>query len=120
MKEKVNNMKNGYLCEVGKWEEIFEKLYEEGQNRISALIDKIGYTGVQARYYEIAFLSRFYQKDNGKWLVKSLQSAFMSQNDLLGRFIYRPTYKNLLRILSSHKLDCNSIKTQIMLDMYEV
>lgn len=31
-KKAINNMKNGYLCEVGKWEEIFEKLYEEGQN----------------------------------------------------------------------------------------
>ena len=94
--------------------------YKAVKKKIEEIIDKIGYVGVQSRYYEIALLSRFFLDGNGtSFTPSSLQTSFLKQGDKLGNFIYRPTEKNFVALLSSKHIDAKSKKSRLMVDSYE-
>lgn len=85
---------------------------------IDRLVDEIGDVGVQARFYEVALLSRFHYKGEGKYVASSFQYSMAHQQDALGRFIFSPTDKNFMSLVNKDEFEGNSIKTQIMFDEY--
>lgn len=93
--------------------------YASVKKKINEIVDQIGNIGVQSRYYEIALLSRFYRKNDGSFDPSSLQTSFMKQGDKLGAFIYKPTEKNFIKLLSSKFINADSMKSKIMMDAYD-
>lgn len=93
--------------------------YEAVKKKITEIIDYIGNIGVMSRYYEIALLSRFYRNTDGSFTPYSLQTSFLQQGDKLGAFIYRPTEKNFDKLLSSKHINATSMKSKIMMDIYD-
>lgn len=93
--------------------------WEDLKNIFNETIDGIGNVGVQARFYEIALISRAYVNKTGKYTVASLQYSMGFQKDPLGNFIYSATEKNFYKFLNSSEFDASSIKSQIMFDIYE-
>ena len=94
--------------------------YKAVKEKIEEIIDRIGYVGVESRYYEIAMLSRFYLDSNGtSFTPSSLQTSHLKQGDKLSSFIYKPTEKNFKNLISSKRITANSLKSKIMLDIYE-
>ena len=94
--------------------------YKAVKNKIEEIIDKIGYVGVQSRYYEIALLSRFYLDGNGtSFTPSSLKTSLSKQGDVLANFINSPTEKNFEKLLASRNVKATALKSRIMLDIYE-
>ena len=121
--DSLDSMNNGtseslnVLLEQNMSKEKFEN-YEDIKKRINQIIDEIGNIGVQARYYQIALLSRFLKKGN-KWKCVSLVSRFNYRDDSLGILIYQPTYKHFKSLLSKKETYATSLKSRIMFDAYE-
>ena len=95
--------------------------WKEVKDEFKRIVDEIGYIGVQSRFYEVALMSRVYedQKNPGIFRASSFKSSFIHQNDPLGVFIYSPSFKNLLKMLSVGEFEASSIKSKIMFDNYE-
>lgn len=93
--------------------------WEEVEKEINDITESIGNVGVQARFYEVALLSRFYKQDNGLYAVSSLQHSFTNQDDPLGTFIYSKSWKNFIKLLEAGEFEASSIKSQIMFDIYD-
>lgn len=93
--------------------------YDSVKNKIEEIIDTIGNIGVMSRYYEIALLSRFYRNSDGSFTPSSLQTSFLRQGDELGAFIYKPTEKNFKKLLGKKSINATSMKSKIMLDVYD-
>ena len=93
--------------------------YKDIKKKIEEIIDDIGNIGVMSRYYEIALLSRFYMNPDGTFFVSPLQTSFLKQGDKLGSFIYKPTEKNFLGLLGSKNISADSMKSKIMMDIYD-
>ena len=96
---------------------------------INGIINKIGWIGVQSRFYEVALLSRFfkeprYNKDGSLKEPMTFRSiAIANANNLskdkLGKFLYRKNENALREVLKEDSFEANSIKSQIMFDKYE-
>ena len=96
---------------------------------INGIINKIGWIGVQSRFYEVALLSRFfkeprYNKDGSLKEPMTFRSiAIANANNLskdkLGKFLYRKNENALREVLKEGSFEANSIKSQIMFDKYE-
>lgn len=93
--------------------------WDEAKKIIEEIVDEIGNIGVQARFYEIALMSRFYELDDGTFRPSSMMFSFKNQGDLLGQFIYAPTEKAFSQLISSNSINATSIKSKIMFDIYE-
>lgn len=108
--------------EIAKVKTISNKKYtwNEIKNGIRYVIDRIGDQGVQARYYEVALISRVFRssKINDQYIVTSMQSSISRQKDPLATFIFSRTFNNFIKFLNAGKFESNSIKTKIMMDEY--
>ena len=83
-------------------------------SKINEFIDTIGHIGVEARFYEVALLSRW---RNNRFM--SLKTSFLYQDDLLGAFIYKPNTVTFNKLISSGTFEANSTKTKIAFDRYD-
>lgn len=91
----------------------------EVEAEINSMIEEIGDVGVQARFYEVALISRIHEKEGGKYIASSFSHSINHQNDALGAYIFSPTDKNLTRLVNKEEFEANSIKSQMMFDVYE-
>lgn len=112
----LDSMNNGTVEKINvllekKIEDV--KTIEQAKERISELIDQIGNIGVESRFYEIAFLSRW--RDNS---FSCLQTSFLKQEDLLGAFIYKSNNTTFNKLLQGGTFEANSMKTKIAFDKY--
>ena len=85
----------------------------DAKDKIRAIIDQIGNVGVEARFYEVALLSRY---RNGEFA--SLQNSFIRQEDVFGAFIYSPRDKIFYKMIETGTFNANSMKTKIAFDSY--
>ena len=93
--------------------------WEEVMTFIEEIVNEIGNVGVQARFYEIALISRMYKNNKtNKFSASSFQYSFHHQEDLMGIFAYSPSWKNFIKMIKKRKFEANSIKTQICFDLY--
>lgn len=93
--------------------------YESVKEKIEQIINHIGNIGVMSKFYEISLLSRFYVQKDGTYKPISLQTSFLQQGDKLGNFIYRPTKTNFLKLIGSKNIKADSLKSKIMMDIYD-
>jgi hypothetical protein len=95
--------------------------WDEFLEDANQIIDDIGYINVQSRFYEIALISRLYKskKNDGLFISSSFRTSFMHQDDPLGVFIYRHTYKNFLKLIEIGEFESDSIKSKLMFDIYK-
>lgn len=103
--------------------------WDEVKEIINGIIDSIGNIGVEARFYEVALMSRFYllpdklELDNGELVdvfkPASMMFSFRNQGDLLGQFIYAPTQPTFSKLISSKEIKATSVKSKIMFDIYD-
>lgn len=87
--------------------------YEDAINKIRKIIDDIGDVGVEARFYEVALLSRY---RNGEF--SSLQNSFIKQDDVFGAFVYSPREKIFNKLIEAGTFEAESTKTKIAFDAY--
>ena len=92
--------------------------WEEAQDAVRSICAKIGWIGVQERFYQIAIMSRFYKKDD-YYVDASLQHSFKHHADALGEFIYSPSMANLIKFMNEKSVKLTSMKSKIMFDIYE-
>lgn len=94
--------------------------WEEAKDFINDTCDMIGSIGVHSRFYQCAMMSRFYKNALlGKYNAFPLNNSIRHQDDKLGLFIYASNKDNFINMIQSGKFNANSIKTQIMFDLYE-
>lgn len=93
-------------------------IWDEVTSEINSIVSHIGNVGVQARFYEVALISRIFSNDRDTYTSSSFQYSINHQNDPLGSFIFSPTNKNLTKLVARGEFKGESIKTQIMFDMY--
>lgn len=91
--------------------------YEDAVEVIRSIIDKIGYVGVQARFYEIALLSRLYIK-NHRYYFSALVTSMSKQQDLFGNFIYAPNNSSYKKLINASNVNITSLKSKIALDKF--
>lgn len=92
--------------------------WEEALEEIDNIIETIGDVGVQARFYDVALISRLHES-NGRYTASSFQYSITHQQDALGAFIFSPTERNFIKLVNKGEFEADSIKTQIMFDKYE-
>lgn len=119
--ENLNKILEQSLGRGYTWQEVIDV--------INGIINKIGWIGVQSRFYEVALLSRFfkeprYNKDGSLKEPMTFRSiAIANANNLskdkLGKFLYRKNENALREVLKEGSFEANSIKSQIMFDKYE-
>lgn len=75
---------------------------------------------VQARWYEIAMLSRMHvdQKTKKPFIIGFKGSINLSENDF-GSYIFSATFKNFERVVRRGEFDDTSLKLQIAMNMYD-
>lgn len=95
--------------------------WKEVQEFINNLIDDIGNIGVQSRFYELALLSRVRYDENRKaYKVYAIGNVAEYGEDKLGMYLYRKgSYKKFLDLIKTKEFESNSMKSQIMFDIYQ-
>lgn len=92
--------------------------WENVVTEIDKVVNTIGDVGVQARFYEVALISRIFYKD-GFYSPSSFQHSITHQNDALGAYIFSPTPRNLVKVVGKDEFEADSIKTKVMFDIYD-
>ena len=92
--------------------------WEDVKENINNIISEVGNIGVQTRFYEIALMSRVYNKD-GNYVSSAFQYSLTHQNDPLATFVYMPSNKNFKKLINTDEFEASSIKSQIMFDKYQ-
>ncbi|MGM0197374.1 hypothetical protein [Enterococcus sp. AZ180] len=103
-------IENAFPKKLMTWEEIIEFIEEK--------VDMLQGTGVQARFYELAFLTRVFSNADNLYRVAALKNVMRMSSDLFGIYIKEPSMKNFLRIVDKAEFEGDSIKTQIAFDKY--
>lgn len=85
----------------------------------SIVCDKIGYIGIQRRFFEIVYLSRFHHYKDDRYIPTSIKESISKQNDPLSIFIFQPTERNFNKMIMAGNFESNSVKTEIMFDFYK-
>ena len=85
---------------------------------ISEVVDKLENDEVQARYYQIALLSRV-RYDGDEPFVASMKSSINYSGNIFGQYIFTPNMRNFEKIIREKEFEDDSIKLQIAINNYE-
>lgn len=92
--------------------------WEDYMKSIDDIIDRIGYIGIQSRWYEISLIARIFEKEDGKCFQTSFISTPKYFEDKFANFIFSPTVKNLQKIIKNGTTKINSEKSKMLFDTY--
>lgn len=110
LKENINDLLALRYEGPYQWESIAEWIGEVVEMLIN---DK-----VQARFYEIALLSRVREDEYGPF-VSSLKGSINHSKNLFGSYIFTPNHKNFEKIIRNGSFNDNSLKLKIAINEYD-
>lgn len=84
---------------------------------IKEVVNKLQNDKVQARFYEIALLSRIRKDEYGPF-VSGLKGSINHSGNLFGSYIFTPNNKNFEKIIREKSFEDNSLKLKIAMNDY--